>query len=232
MVAFGNGLDAGASHLETDLHLTADGVVVCFHDSTVDRTTDGAGSVSSFTLGDLRRLDAGFRHRLDGAFPFRNRGMKVPTLGELLATFSDVGVIVDLKVDGLEEPVVDVVSSLDAWDRVIVGSFSDERLARIEDVSRGRAMTSGGPATVLRWWTASRVGMTGPSGPVAFQVPPSMYGLRVIDRRFMDAAHDAGVAIHVWTVNQRSEMDRLWSLGVDAVITDRPDLAGNDLALV
>src|SRR5690606_31895758 len=94
MLAFGSALDAGADHLETDLHATADGHLVCFHDHTVDRTTDGTGPVSRFDLAELRRLDAGYRHRLDGDFPFRGRGIRVPTLGEVLATFPDIGVVV------------------------------------------------------------------------------------------------------------------------------------------
>ena len=76
MLAFANALDLGADHLETDLRLTADGHVICFHDPTVDRTTEGTGPVSSFPLDDLRGLDAGFRHRMDGEFPFRGRGIR------------------------------------------------------------------------------------------------------------------------------------------------------------
>ncbi len=225
MLAFANGLRAGADHLETDLHLTADGHLVCFHDPLLDRTTEGTGPVSSLTLSQLRRFDAGYRHRIEGRYPFRGRGLRVPTLGEVLATFSGVGVVVDLKQEGLEQPLIDLLDRLDAWKRVIVGSFVERRLVSVRRLSDGLVQMSAGPDTARRWWIASRMGRPGPRGPVALQVPPTRIGLGVVDRRLVRVAHEAGVAVHVWTVNQRSEMDRLWSLGVDALVTDRSDLA-------
>lgn len=224
MLAFGSALEAGAHHLETDIHVTADGHLVCFHDHLVDRTTDGTGPVSDFDLADLRRLDAGFRHRLDGGFPFRGRGIRVPTLGEVLATFPEIGVVVDLKEDGLEERLVDLLGRMDAWERVIIGSFSDLRLEQIRLLSKGRAMLSAGPNSIRLWWAASRLGRRGPGGFAALQVPPTWGGLTVVDRRLVEAAHTAGMAVHVWTVNQPGEMQRLREVGVDALITDRVDL--------
>ena len=224
MIAFGNALESGAHHLETDLHITADGHLVCFHDDDVDRTTDGTGPVSSYTLADLRKLDAGYRHRVDGDFPFRGRGIRIPTLGEVLATFPDVGVVVDLKQDGLEGPLVEVLDKLDAWHRVIVGSFSDERLERVHRVSQGKVIRSGGMRAVRRWWATSRAGRPGPAGYAALQVPPTWGGLRVVDSRFVETAHAAGLVVHVWTVNHPDEVKTLRDLGVDAVITDRIDL--------
>lgn len=227
MMAFGNTLDAGAHHLETDLHLTADGTVVCFHDHTVDRTTDGTGPVSAHTLSELRRLDAGYRHRIDGDLLFRGKGLRIPTLGEVLATFPGVGVVVDLKEDGLEEPLAELLDRMDAWDRVLVGSFSDLRLAVMDRISRGRALLSAGPSMVRRWWRRSRVGVFGPSGPVVLQAPPSYHGLAVVDRRFVETAHAAGVAVHVWTINQAAEIRHFLELGVDAIITDQPERAAS-----
>lgn len=225
MVAFGSSLEAGADHLETDLHLTADGQIVCFHDDTVDRTTNGTGPVRSYTLSELRRLDAGHRHRRDGEFPFRGRGLRVPTLGEVLATFPSIGIVVDLKEDGLEGPVCGLLGRLNAWHRVIVGGFSDVRLVRMRRESGGRALISAGPTSVRAWWLSSRVGLGGPPGFSALQIPPTSRGLRVADRRLVEVAHARGLAVHVWTVNQRADMERLWSMGVDAIITDRVDVA-------
>lgn len=225
MLAFGNALEAGADHLETDLHLTADGQIVCFHDSTVDRTTDGTGPVRGYTLEDLRRLDAGHRHRVDGDFPFRGKGLRVPTLGEVLATFPDVGVVVDLKEDGLEGPLCGLLGRMQAWHRVIVGGFSDLRLVQIRRRSGERALVSAGPMSVRAWWVSSRFGLGGPGWFSALQIPPTSNGLRVADRRLVDAAHARGLAVHIWTVNQPADMDRYWSVGVDAIITDRIDRA-------
>lgn len=223
MVAFEGGLRAGAQHLETDLHLTSDGHVVCFHDDTLDRTTDGSGPVRVLTLSELRRLDAGHNHRSNGDFPFRGRGLRVPTLGEVLATFPTAGVVVDLKQEGLEVPVSRILARMDAWNRVIAGSFSDARLNALVAESQGRAQVSAGLVAARRWWLSTRLGRPGPGGFVALQVPPSMYGLGVIDRRFVGTADRAGLQVHVWTVNQPAEASRLWELGVHGVITDRPD---------
>ncbi|MGA7271332.1 MAG: glycerophosphodiester phosphodiesterase [Acidimicrobiia bacterium] len=225
MIAFEGGLEAGANHLETDLHLTADGHIVCFHDDHLDRTTNGSGPIREVTLSELRRLDPGHNHMVDGGFPFRGRGLRVPTLGEVLATFPDVGVVVDLKQPGLEEALVAVLEKMDAWLRVIVGSFSDRRLERVREISGGRAQRSAGPGSARRWWAASRWGRSGPDDFVALQVPPSMFGLGVVDRRLVRAAHRAGLAVHVWTINNLVEMERLWDLGIDAIITDRPEVA-------
>jgi glycerophosphoryl diester phosphodiesterase len=146
MLAFGSSLDSGADHLETDLQLTADGHLVCFHDATVERTTDGSGPVSSFTLKELRDLDAGFQHRMEGDFPFRGRGLRVPTFGEVLATFPGIGVVVDLKHDGLEHEVASLLNRMRAWERVIIGSFSDARLGLIRSLAPGRPGAGGWPA--------------------------------------------------------------------------------------
>ena len=223
MVAFDGGLEAGAHHLETDLHLTADGHIVCFHDDTLERTTNGSGPLAALTLSELRRFDAGHNHRSNGSFPFRGRGMRVPTLGEVLATFPQAGIVADLKQDGLEEALSKLLERMDAWDRVIVGSFSDLRLAALLGSSQRRAQVSAGPVAARRWWLSSRVGRPGPPGFVALQVPPTMYGMGVIDRRFVRTADRAGLQVHVWTVNQPAEARRLWDLGVHGLITDRPD---------
>lgn len=225
MVAFGRSLEAGADHVETDLHLTADGQLVCFHDPIVDRTTDGTGPVSSYTLPELRRLDAGHRHRLDGEFPFRGKGLRIPTLGEVLATFPGVGLVVDVKEDGLAGPLCELLTRMDAWHRVIVGGFSDVRLLQMRRISGGRALISAGPMSVRAWWLASRFGLGGPTWLSALQIPTSSNGLQVADRRLVEAAHARGVAVHVWTINQPADMDRMWSIGVDAIITDRADVA-------
>lgn len=219
------GLDAGADLLETDLHLAADGVVVCFHDDTLERTTDGVGPVAGLTLAELGRLDAGYRHHANGDFPFRGQAVRVPTLEEVLTTFPHVGVVIDLKQDGLEEPLAALLERLAAWDRVVMGSFLDQRLARLRSVAPSGTLTSAGLWGARLWWAASRLGRPGPPGPTVMQVPESRRGLRVIDRRFVDTCHRAGLPVHVWTVNQREDMERLWALGVDALITDQVALA-------
>jgi glycerophosphoryl diester phosphodiesterase len=132
-------------------------------------------------------------------------------------------VVVDVKQDGLERPLAALLDRMDAWGRVIIGSFSDRRLVTMIRESSGKAQVSAGPRAARKWWLASRVGRPGPAGYVALQVPPSMYGLGVIDRRFVRTAERAGLQVHVWTVNQPADVARLWELGVHGIITDRPD---------
>jgi glycerophosphoryl diester phosphodiesterase len=225
MEAFAGSVAIGFKHLETDLHLTADGELVCFHDHTVDRTTNGTGPVETFTLDELKRLDAGYRHGARGGLAFRGSGITVPTLEEAMLAFPEVRFVVDLKRDGLEAPLAELISRLDAPDRLIVGSFDDGRLETFRRLTNGSVATSTGPMLTRMWVLASRAGRGVPgSKAVALQVPLRMRGVRVVDEKLISSAHAAGMQVHVWTVNQREEMNRLLDMGVDGLISDRPDI--------
>jgi glycerophosphoryl diester phosphodiesterase len=222
MAAFSSAYSLGFRHLETDLHLTSDGVLVCIHDHTVDRTTDGTGPVASFTLAELSNLDAGFRH--GPGFDFRAGDATVPSLEELVTSFPDAGIVVDLKIDGLSRPLVDLIDRLDLHERLIVGSFHDSRLAEFRAASGGRVKTSVGSASTRAWLLSSRVGRAPSSEAAALQLPRRSRGLRVVDRRLIETAHRRGVQVHVWTINVPDEMNELLDMGVDGLVTDRPDL--------
>lgn len=221
--SFQGAYDLGYRHFETDLHMTADGVLVCFHDPTVERTTDGAGRVEDYTLAELQSLDAGYRHATAAGFPYRDGGSRVPTLEWLLTTFTDVSVVVDIKRDGLAAPLVALIDRLEAHDRLIIGSFSDTRIDEIRELTDGRVAVSCGPTLARLWVLASRVGRGGGGEISALQLPTTMRGVRVVDERLVETAHTAGLQVHVWTVNEPSEMHRLLDMGVDGLITDRPD---------
>lgn len=222
--SFRGAYDLGYRHFETDLHLTVDGVIVCFHDPTVDRTTDSTGRVEDLTLEQLQTLDAGYRHGTPDGFTYRESGVKVPTLEWLLTTFSDTSVVLDVKSDGLAEPLAALIDDLGAHERLIVGSFSDRWLAEFREITHGRVPTSVGPMTARMWVLASRVGRGVGGDASALQLPTHVRGVRVIDQRLVDAAHTADLQVHAWTVNTITEMTRLLDMGVDGLITDRPDL--------
>jgi len=224
MEAFSGAVSLGYRHVETDVHLTSDGVLVCFHDHLVDRTTDGTGPVSRFDHKSLSTLDAGYRHAGVDGFTFRGRGVRVPTLEEVVRSFPDVSFVVDLKGEGVVGPLNALVDRLGLHDRLIVGSFSDSKLQEFRDASRGRVATSTGAASSRSWVFASRVGRGVRSEASALQLPRRARGLRVVTRRLIDVAHTRGLQVHVWTVNDPHEMEELLDLGVDAIITDRPDL--------
>jgi glycerophosphoryl diester phosphodiesterase len=224
LTAFAAAAEFGVRFFETDLRLTADGEVVCHHDATLDRTTAASGPVRFRTVSDLREIDAGYRHRVGGSFPFRGTGVRIPTLEELLTAYPRHGVIVDLKEEGLEAPLWELIERLGAHDRLIVGSFSSARVQRFRIVSGGSVAISGGPGEITRLIAAARLGREPSIEAQAMQVPVSWYGVPVITRRFVDAAHRMGLLVHAWTINEPNEALRLLALGVDGLITDRPDL--------
>jgi glycerophosphoryl diester phosphodiesterase len=224
MEAFSGAVSIGYRHLETDLHLTRDGVLVCIHDHTVDRTTDGSGPVGERTFDELASLDAGYRHHSAEGPVFRGKGIQVPSLEEAVLTFPEVSFVVDLKTENLVGPLNDIIDRLGLHDRLIVGSFSDRRLDEFRAVAGSRVATSTGAGLSRSWVMASRMGRGVKCEALALQLPRTSRGVRVIDGRLVEAAHGLGLQVHVWTVNKPVEMAELLDLGVDGLITDRPDL--------
>lgn len=230
MEAFEGAVGTGIMHLETDLRMTSDGTIVCFHDRTVDRTTNGSGEVSAFSFAELSRLDAGHRHGAVDGHPFRGQGTRVPTLEELVTSFPDAGLVVDLKAEGMAAGLAAIIARHSLHDRIIVGSFSDRRLSEFRAMTGGRVATSAGQATVRNWLISTRLGRPFPGPAQALQVPARSRGLRVVDERLVAAAHALGLQVHVWTVNQVDEMTALLEMGVDGLVTDRPDVLADVLA--
>lgn len=224
MEAFGRAASLGYRFIETDIHVTADGVIVAIHDPTVDRTTEASGPVSAYSFEELSALDAGFRHLRGGDHPFRGQGIAIPSLEEALATFPDVSFVVDLKGEGVVGPFVDLIERLGVHQRLVVGSFSERRLAEFRRLTGGRVATSTGPAASRRWLISSRIRRPGDGQSSALQLPARVRGIRVVDKRLVDTAHTHGLQVHVWTVNDPLEMAVLLDVGVDGLITDRPDL--------
>ena len=224
MLAFQRATELGYRHLETDLHVTADGVVVCIHDPTLDRTTSGRGAVEDITFPEISELDAGFRHHGPDGYGFRGSGAKVPSFEEVVAAFPDASFVIDMKADSVVDPLAALIRRLAIEERLIVGAFSDERLERFREATSGTVATSTGPALTRLWVIASRMGRGAGGEAQALQVPVQIRGVRIVDRKLIEAAHEAGLQVHVWTVNDRYEMERLLDLGADGIVTDRPGL--------
>jgi len=230
-VAFLGAAAFGYTRFETDLRVTADGVLVCYHDPVLSRTTNSRGFMARTTFDELRRLDAGYRHRLEDGYPFRGQGVVVPTFVEMAAMFPGAGWVVDLKADGTEEPLARAIEQFDLADRVIVGSFSNERVENFRRLTGGRVATSTPPKETLRAVVAAAVPRR--NKPVervfhpttcALQVPATWYGMPIVSSALVALAHSVGRLVHVWTVNGLDEVAALIDLGVDGLITDRPDL--------
>jgi glycerophosphoryl diester phosphodiesterase len=223
--AFAAAVELGCRYLETDAHVTRDGVVVAFHDDRLDRVTDRAGAIEDLTIDDVERADAGHGFTPDGGttHPFRGRGVRVPRLETILTRWPDARVNIDPKADGCVEPLVALIERLQAWDRVCIGSFSDARLARIRRLSRERACTSMGPrAVAAAKLAAEATGRMPRLGADCLQVPPRQGRIPLVTRRLVQAAHRAGLPVHVWTIDEPEAMRRLLDLEVDGIMTNRP----------
>ena len=224
MEAFSRTVDLGFRFIETDIHLTSDGVVVCLHDPTLDRTTDGRGEVADLPWREVREFDAGHSHHPAQGFPFRGRGVRIPSLEEVALTFPDLGMVLELKADHTEEAVLGVIDRLGLQDRVIIGSFSDARLARIRELSGGAVATSTGEQEVSRLVKAAWLGRRPVTENAALQVPPRSGLWPIVTTRTVKAYHQMGLAVHVWTIDDPRQMRRLLDRGVDGIMTDRPDV--------
>ncbi len=230
--AFATAVALGYRYLETDAHLTRDGILVAFHDPRLDDLTDRAGAISELTVAEVEAADAGhvFSPDAGASFPFRGRGVRIPRLEELLLRWPDARVNVDPKEDSAVAPLVALIERLGAWDRVAFGAFSDHRLNRIRALSSGRACTSMGPRAVAAARLASMSGRIPRQGADCIQVPLRSGPVPIVTRRFLRAAHGAGLPVHVWTVNDEPTMHHLLDLGADGVMTDRPRLLRDVLA--
>ncbi len=231
--AFRLAAEDGAGGLETDVHVTWDGHVVAIHDDTVDRTTDGSGLVRETTLAELQSLDAGYRFTPDGGatFPYRGKGVRVPELREVLRGCPDLAVNVDIKEaqPGVEEAVLRVIEGVGAADRTLVVSEYTPVIGRFRRLSGGRVRTgaSRGESRLFYYLSALRLeGLLRPAYD-ALQGPVRHGERELVTPRFLEAAHGLGVRVDVWTINDPAEMLRLLNLGVDVVMTNRPEaLAG------
>ena len=211
MAAFEAAVALGYRYLETDAHVTADGVLVAFHDDHLDRLTDRTG-----VIGDLAWSEVGAA-RVRG-------GEGVPLLEDLLTAWPDVRVNIDPKHDAAVDPLVDLVRRTGTLDRVCFGAFSDRRLARIQAALGPGACTSMGPRQVARLVAAARRLPAGGFTAACVQVPVRQGRIPLVTPRFLAAAHARDLPVHVWTINDAAEMHRLLDMGVDGIMTDRTDV--------
>jgi glycerophosphoryl diester phosphodiesterase len=234
--AFRLGVEAGAGGLELDVHMTRDGEIVVIHDATVDRTTDGSGTVARMTLAELRGLDAGysFSPGEGRTHPYRGRGVRIPTLAEVYEEFPATCVNVDIKEaqPGSEEAVLRVIRAAGAEERSLVVSDDRAVVRRFRRISEGRISTGASRLEITVFYVLSRLGLERLVHPAydALQVPVDHRGISLVTPRFVRVAHSRGVRVDVWTINDPGEMGRLLGLGVDVLMTDRPETLASVLA--
>lgn len=220
---------AGADRLELDVHGTADGHVVVLHDALLDRTTDGSGPVREQTLAAVQRLDAGARFTApDGSHPFAGRGIRIPTLDALLHAQPDVPLNIEIKQDqpAIEHTVLEVLDRYGARERTLLAAEHLHIMERIRAAAPDM-LTGFASAEVADFVFRLRDGRMAGYRPigVALQVPPSFGDVEIVTAESVRVAHDFGLEVHVWTINDPDEIDRLLDLGVDAIMTDLPAMA-------
>jgi glycerophosphoryl diester phosphodiesterase len=235
LLAFEGALGLGIEYLEMDLHLSRDGVIVVHHDADLDRTTDGHGPVRDHTLAELKRLDAGYRFNApDGSSPYRGQGLRIPTLEEVLELSSSAHINVEVKQRGPEirRALLRLIERHGIDDRIFVAAAHHPIIRDFRRESGGHIATGASAREVLAFWATVRVGRMRPPRSFPFdalQVPvtqplaPGLPPLVVIDEAFVAAAHAHEIEVHAWVIDRPEEMRRLIAMGVDGVMTDRPD---------
>ncbi len=219
MAAFRHAVDLGFSYLETDVHVTSDGVLLAFHDSVLDRVTDRTGRIAETSYAEVQAALVGGRER-------------VPTLAELFEAFPAARFNIDIKSAGAVPALADFIAERDAWDRVLVGSFSPRRLADFRRLTQRRVATSAHPGEVAAYVLSLRAGLARvltPGRPDALQIPHRWKRHTLASPGLIRRAHANGLQVHVWTVDDGAEMSELLDRGVDGLITDRTDILSDVL---
>ncbi|HKW03174.1 MAG TPA: glycerophosphodiester phosphodiesterase [Vicinamibacterales bacterium] len=227
LAAFEHAVSLGVAACECDVHVSADGEVVVIHDATLDRTTNAHGPVEQMTARELARVDAAHGFGADAGFPFRDRGVGVPRLADLLDRFRGLPWIVEIKGDrpDVAARVVKVVRDLRAFERVLIGSFSQDVLHAVRTLAP-RLPT--GASSLEARAAVRRAYFRLPIGRPRFdvlQMPLRIKGHEVFGETFVRFARRAGTPVQVWVVDEPGDMRRLLDWGVTGLISARPDLA-------
>lgn len=229
--AFLNGANRwGADMIELDVRASADGQCVVMHDALVDRTTNGTGPVAGMTLAQLRELDAGYRFTPDAGatFPFRDTGVRVPTIEEVFEALPAIRITIEVKTGAAQEPLFAAIRRFNARDRVIAAGMYDANRSLFGTFD---GVISGSLEELKPFWMRHRIGLGWLRAPPCdvVQIPEIWNGRRLVTPRLARDLHRHGIPLHVWTVNEPADMNRLLDWGVEGLISDRPDVLGRVL---
>jgi glycerophosphoryl diester phosphodiesterase len=228
LYAFKQAQQLGVDVIEIDVRSTKDGVLVVLHDATVERTTDGKGRVGEMTLADLSKLDAGHKWSQDGGktFPFRGKGIVVPTLQEVFSALPDMRFNIEPKQDApaMAQQLCRLIREHRMTDKVMLGSFSSTVLEEFRSACPEVA-TSASTSEASKFLALHKAGLARSFSPAmqALQVPEYAGGMQVLNADFVNAAHERNLEVHAWTVNETEDMRRLLGIGLDGIMTDYPD---------
>jgi glycerophosphoryl diester phosphodiesterase len=227
LLAFEQSVANGVDVLEMDLHRSRDGIWMVIHDATLERTTNGSGPVHQFTAAELQKLDAGYAWTADNgqSYPFRGRGIRIPTLEQVMQAFPSQRLNLEIKEKEESAPssLCQLIRTQGAAERVLVASVSAKTLMAFRQACP-QVATSAAGAEVRLFFLLSRLRLTAlyPARADALQVPEYFGPLHVVTPRFIAAAHRLNLKVHIWTVNQQADMQRLLVWKADGIITDYP----------
>jgi glycerophosphoryl diester phosphodiesterase len=229
LYAFKKSAAMGVDVLELDVHASKDGQLVVIHDDTVERTTDGTGLVKAQTLAELQALDAGYRwspERKQESFPYRNQGIQIPTLEQVFQAFPDYRINIEIKQTepSINSSLCKLIRDYNKQEQVLVVTFYDAAMADFRKLCP-EVVTAGSPNEVRNFYILHRTFLANiyKSKTDAFQVPEYQDSLYIVTERFVKNAQSKNIQVHVWTVDDVAGMQRMLDLGVNGIITDRPD---------
>jgi len=225
---FKRAVELGADVLEMDLQSSSDGALVILHDREVDRTTNGKGTAESFTLSELKKLDAGFHWSPDNSrsFPQRNKGVTIPTLPEVFKAFPDTRINIEIKSSQVNtvQDLCRTIRDHGMSEKVMIACFDAGKLGEFRSICPEVATSAGASEAAMFYWLQwARLESAYSPSAQALQIPEAYGDYRIATRRFIEGAHARNMRVHVWTVNDIESMQRLIDLGVDGIMTDYPD---------
>jgi len=224
MESFRQALSAGAECVELDVRLSADGVAVVMHDPTVDRTTNLSGAVASISAEQIRSADAGARFTRDEGrtFPYREKGIRVPTFEQVLTELAEVPILIEIKSAGASAEARRVIERHGAESRCVIESFDSLALGPFRGSRIAVGASRSDVTRLLR-----RVVTRRPAESLPYSVlclPRSVHGVPMPIASLVYLTRRAGCLVHVWTVNDPAAARRLWRVGVRGIVSDDPAL--------
>lgn len=225
--SFKEAYDLNVDVLETDIRLTKDGIPVIFHDESLDRNTNGIGSIIDYTFDELQEYDLGYWHQdsKSGEYPYRNKEFKILSLVEFLDKFPKIRINLDIKDELKEAPknILDAIISSKAHDRVLLGSFHHKQIKKFRDISlKWSIPTSASPLEVLAF--LGHFTLFSHKNFCTFQVPMKFKFLKIVTPKSIKRAHKWNLAVHPWTINEEQAMMKLFKWGIDGIFSDDPEL--------
>ncbi len=232
LLAFDSVVTMGVDMLEMDVRITRDSVLVCHHDATIDRMSDGTGKVLDYTYEELLQFNFGYGFQdLNGQFPYRDKFVPVAKLEDVLKTYPFMAFNIEIKDEGeygklAARKLKDLILAYLLPEQVIVASFHDDILDYFIEISDSKIPVSTSQKEATKMVLSGKLFAGGLYRPeaVAVQLPLKQAGLNLGTRRVIGSAHRHNMAIHYWTINDKEEMRNLIEKGADGIITDRPDI--------